>query len=52
MVGTAFEIADVFLFKTYIFMIIRTHPEELRGLKVHVYENIVPDLIYFSEMSL
>ena len=48
MVGTAFEISDVFLFKTCIFMIVRTHPEELRGLKVHVYEKVE---IHFKLLS-
>ena len=40
MVGTAFESSDIVLFKGSIFMVVRTHPEELRGLKVHLYETV------------
>ena len=40
MVGTAFESSDIVLFKGSIFMVVRTHPKELRGLKVHLYETV------------
>ena len=47
-VGTAFESSHIVLFKSSIFMVVRTHPEELRGLKVHLYETVK---IHFKLLS-
>ena len=40
MVDTAFESLDIALLKESIFMTVGTHPEELRGFKVHLYDKV------------